>query len=111
MITVSVRTFVKDGELLVNGKKLSSNQRVIFVMDEYGNIYAGVQKFGEFHHSSFLAGADVATAGEIKFIDDMIEISNSSGHYTPTGESLKQIVEELTSRGVSINRIKINRGY
>ncbi|KIQ22143.1 hypothetical protein RT99_08060 [Flavobacterium sp. MEB061] len=104
---------VKDGELFVNGSKLASlpTKRVIFVMDEGGNIYAGVQKIGEFHHSSFLSGADVVTAGEFKFIDNILEISPSSGHYTPTAESLTGLIEELISRGVNINNLKINRIY
>lgn len=104
---------VKDGELFVNGSKLASlsTKRVIFVMDEGGNIYASVQKIGEFHHSSFLSGADVVTAGEFKFIDNILEISPSSGHYTPTAESLTGLIEELISRGVNINNLKINRIY
>lgn len=105
------KVIVKNGELYVGGNLLSTQQRVIFVMDESGNIYAGVQKVGEFHHSSFLSGADVATAGELKFINNTIEISASSGHYTPTIESLEQFVIELTERGVNINDLKINRGY
>lgn len=105
------KVYIKDGELYTNGILLSSNPRLIFVMDEVGNIYSGVQKIGEFHHSSFLAGEDVATAGEFKFIDGILEITPSSGHYTPTVESLKQVLDELTTRGVDILKIKINRKY
>lgn len=103
---------VKDGELLTNGSHLKNKKgRIIFVLDESGTIYAGVQKIGVFHHSSFLSGADVVTAGEFKFIDGVLEISNSSGHYTPTRASLKSLVEELISRGVNINKVKIKKKF
>lgn len=58
-----------------------------------------------------MSGEDVVTAGEFKFIDNILEISPSSGHYTPTAESLKGLIEELISRGVNINNLKINRIY
>ena len=65
----------------------------------------------EFHHSSFLSGADLVAVGELKFIDNILEISPSSSHYRPTAESLTGLIEELISRGVSINNLKINRIY
>jgi hypothetical protein len=53
-----------------------------------------------FHHSSLLAGAPVAAAGEIRCKNGVIElISNSSGHYKPPVEYVKQVFLELRDRG------------
>jgi hypothetical protein len=102
---------VKNGELFVNGGNLAGRKGLIFVMDETGEIYAGTQQIGVFHHSSFLSGAQVATAGELKIADGVITLSAKSGHYQPEIESLKQVVDELTSRGVNMNNIVIDRSF
>jgi TANFOR domain-containing protein len=104
--------FVKDGQLIVGGKLLKETPgKIIFVLDGEGHIYASAQRIGEIHHSSFLSGADVATAGEFTFVGGRLQISPSSGHYTPTAESLKSVVKELTSRGVNLNEIDIVRNF
>ena len=59
----------------------------------------------------FLSGAQVATAGELKIADGVITLSAKSGHYQPEIESLKQVVDELTSRGVNMNNIVIDRSF
>lgn len=53
-----------------------------------------------FHHSSFLAGKPAAAAGEIRAKNGVLElISNSSGHYRPSIEYLKQVFLEFRDRG------------
>src|SRR5262245_28087078 len=63
----------------------SSAPRAIFVMDSNGTFYASNHHMvGDFHHSSFLAGAAVAAAGELEVENGVLKaISNRSGHYRP----------------------------
>lgn len=83
----------------------ADDPRAIFVMDHDGNVYASKwQEEGRFHHSSFLAGGDVAGAGELKVSNgDLKLISNASGHYHPTQDMTIQVVKELQSRGLTIS--------
>jgi hypothetical protein len=85
----------------------------IFVMDEFGTIYASkVQEVGLFHHSSFLSGQPIASAGELVVERGVIrEITRRSGHYQPTAEQLNQFVEVLNKSGVDINGINVGAGY
>ncbi len=78
-------------------------------MDANGRIFASkFQAVGEFHHSSFLSGKPVASAGEIEVANgDVIEISNKSGHYKPEQELNKQVLNELNNQGVNTEKIKI----
>jgi hypothetical protein len=47
-------------------------------------IPAGFGRQNTIHHSSFLAGAPVAAAGEIKVVNGrLVSVSNGSGHYRP----------------------------
>jgi hypothetical protein len=61
--------WAKDGAALDTAEaatERSGGGRAIFVMDGHGNLYVSLeQKVGELHHSSLLAGADVAGAGEL----------------------------------------------
>jgi hypothetical protein len=75
----------------------------IFVMDSSGRFFAAQHKVGLFHHSSFLAGGNVAGAGEIKIEGGRIKgITNKSGHYLPTAEEMTQVFAELESNGVDL---------
>ncbi|HSL56341.1 MAG TPA: hypothetical protein VK866_00710 [Acidimicrobiales bacterium] len=75
----------------------------IFVMKKDGTMYAGTHKVGLFHHSSFLSGADVAGAGEMKVEGGrLVHITNKSGHYWPENEQMQQTLAELERRGVSL---------
>jgi hypothetical protein len=88
----------------------SSNGRAIFVMDEHGNLYASTfQRFRDFHHSSLLAGGDVAAAGEILVRDGKIELlTDRSGHYAPGRSQTQQVLDQLESQGIFIDPININ---
>jgi len=112
--------FVKNGKIVDRQGNLydtSSSSSVfgagqgksIFVMDEYGRIYASkYQAVGKFHHSSMLEGKPIASAGEITVKNGKItEISNRSGHYQPTQQMNTQVINELKSRGVASSSIKI----
>jgi hypothetical protein len=79
----------------------------IYVLSPDGLMYSGSHKVSKFHHSSFLAAADAAGAGELKVTQGKIsEISNKSGHYRPGLPQLVQTLEFLESKGVDLAGIK-----
>jgi hypothetical protein len=86
----------------------SNTRRAIFVMDEHGNFFASKLHFvGRFHHSSLLAGAAVAAAGEIEVRNgELIAISDRSGHYLPGREFTDQAIQELEKCGIDTGRIE-----
>ena len=56
----------------------------IYVMSPTGNLHASSHSVGHRHHSSLLAGTEVAGAGEVKVLGGkLVHISNKSGHYAP----------------------------
>lgn len=77
--------------------------KAIFVMDPAGNMYASNHHVkGKFHHSSFVAGAPVAAAGEFEVHKGVVKsISRESGHYWPTAEQLDQMAHHLKSQGAA----------
>ncbi len=80
----------------------------IYVMDGRRRIYAGHHKVGIFHHSSFLAGGDVAGAGELKVVGGVLKaITNKSGHYKPDIYGLHQVLEALQNRGVDMSSVEL----
>ncbi|MFE1593272.1 hypothetical protein [Nocardia sp. NPDC058705] len=79
--------------------------RAIFAMDQDGNLYsAPFHILGKFHHSSFLAGAPAAGAGEIAARDGkVIMISDHSTHYQPTRKFTRQVLDSLRRQGAAID--------
>lgn len=100
------RLYSADGSLFDTRRGASvfkgGSGSAIFVMDHKGNLYlSNHQTVGKFHHSSFLAGAPVAAAGEMVVHDGEIKsISRRSGHYKPTVEQLNQCANHLKAQGV-----------
>ncbi|AGL15609.1 hypothetical protein [Actinoplanes sp. N902-109] len=80
----------------------SGEGRAIFVMDGNGNLYATTNhRPGLIHHSSLLAGGDVAGAGEIKVVDgQLVEFTDRSGHYQPRPEVNDQALAALREQGL-----------
>ena len=115
---------IKDGKLYdAKGKLFDTTKsstfggngkgKAIFVMDEYGSIYASkVHKTGKFHHSSFLSGQPVASAGELVVKNGTPKaVTRRSGHYEPTAEQLDQFIEQLGKNKVNLNNIDIGAGF
>ena len=69
----------------------------MFVMDAQGDFYvSNFQEVRVFHHSSLVAGGEVAAAGEIEVINGKLEsINDRSGHYRGTPEFSKQALDRL----------------
>jgi hypothetical protein len=77
-------------------------------MDGDGNIYSADKSVVN-HHSAFLAGGPVASAGHWCVINGIVQtISNVSGHYQPPIDYCKQILAELKRRGISVSGITQN---
>jgi len=82
--------------------------RAIFVMDRDGNLYASnYQARGDFHHSSMLAGGEVAGAGEIR-VDNgkIVDMTDKSGHYQPSADLNDNALDELRRQGLDIEGMK-----
>lgn len=61
-----------------------------------------------FHHSSFLAGDEVACAGELEVSHGkLVSINNNSGHYTPAPECLLAVMDSLSRVGVDCESYSI----
>jgi hypothetical protein len=61
-----------------------TRERGCWTMDENGNFYAFQPQRLIFHHSSIVAGGEVASGGECTFIDGRLAyIDDYSGHYSP----------------------------
>lgn len=82
----------RDAESPTNGRG-----HAIFVADPHGNLFAShYAPVGEFHHSSFLGGEPVGTAGELAAEDGMIrKITNNSGHYRPDRDSCLDFLRHM----------------
>lgn len=80
-----------------------SGKAAIFVMSSEGDLYASnVNKVYLFHHSTILAGSNVAAAGELFVSQGVIqEVTNCSGHYMPGNFIFAQVKESLKRHGYS----------
>lgn len=81
----------------------------IYVISPELKFYIGPYKSGHFHHSSFLGGAPVIGAGEIKTDKEgtITHLSKDSGHYDPSDLHLEQTLAFLSSHGVDIASIRL----
>lgn len=100
------RIYFENGRLYDGqGKLLGQNDvavRFDYVMDQSGFFYGGPAKHDVIHHSSYLAGAAVAGAGEMSVRNGQIEtINRKSGHYRPPREVFEQVLKRLDELGAS----------
>jgi hypothetical protein len=79
-------------------------------MDENGNLFASTyQRAGDFHHSSFFSGGDVAAAGELVVKDGKIEIvTDRSGHYLPSHFRTQQMLDQLANQGIDMRDVLVD---
>jgi hypothetical protein len=84
--------------------------RAIFVMDADGNFYAAKDhRTGEFHHSSLVAGAPVAAAGELEVVGGVLRvISDRSGHYRPRSVHTAQAIDRLEKNNIPFQGVRID---
>lgn len=71
----------------------------IYVVSADGDLHVAPHSVGHRHHSSLLAGADVAGAGEIRVERGRVAaLSNKSGHYQPDLWLLLQTIQLLDAQ-------------
>ena len=77
----------------------SGKGQAIWVQGPSGRFYSSNEsECGKFHHSSFLAGRDVKSAGDWVIQEGRLKaISAMSGHYHPTLDSLRKALLDLQS--------------
>lgn len=81
----------------------------IFVIDPQNQLYVGSHSRGEFHHSSFLNGAAIQGAGEIRIDKEghITELTNKSGHYKPSKELMLNTLKVFHNAGVDLSKVKL----
>ena len=84
----------------------SGNGWAIFVMSPARNVYSGSHDLGKFHHSSFLAGGPVLSAGEWAVKDGkVVAVTAKSGHYKPDEKMFYQMLRKLKRHGVHLKGV------
>jgi hypothetical protein len=80
------------------------NGTLIFVIGPDNKIYAGSKaraargQLGAFNHSSFFSGGPVKAAGTMEVAGGaIVEVSNESGHYSPTETMILQAVRKFAT--------------
>ena len=84
----------------------------IYVMSEHGDIHVSKrQERGYKHHSTLLAGAPIAAAGEMKIKDGkLLLLNNTSGHYKPDQYCLLQVLHSLQKQEANLDDLEIVAG-
>ena len=104
---------IRGGVLLnMDGKAIDTSRMVthfsgpghaIYVMSAEGHLHLNAHNVGHYHHSSLLAGANVAGAGEISVRHGIVtSLSNKSGHYVPNQIHLLYVLGKLQQSGVAL---------
>ena len=108
-------SFVKNGNNLVlmkSGRVFDTEKfttkfynYAIFVISPKGSLYAGKAALGKFHHSSFLAGGAVLSAGERQTNSQgfLTFVSNKSGHYKPKLSNILAGLSFFQGKGVDLS--------
>ena len=83
----------------------------IYALDLDGQLYISFDgQRGRIHHSTFLAGAPVACAGEMIIFDGRVfALNNQSGHYQPPPSALKQLTPILARGGIDLSKVRVKR--
>lgn len=84
----------------------------VFYVTQHGFVHQGAetQKYVQprFFHSSYLSGSRVLCAGDCVVERGLVtSISNASGHYQPSQESLAYVVEALRRNGMNTSALRV----
>lgn len=79
---------------------------MIFAASHDDQVFVGIKNLGKFHHSTFMGGDAVQSAGTLKLDKGrIVEINDHSGHYTPGVPEMKAMVRLLQKQGVDVSGI------
>jgi len=107
----------KDGYLFSTEKysterEISGAGWAIFVIGHDDRLLCESHERGVFQHSSFFAGGCVAAAGEIRVKGGLLlELSNQSGHYRPSGYDNYYMLKYFSQKGVDLSEVKYTEYY
>ena len=110
------QTECQEGTLMRNGAPLNTKfektlasgpGHAIFVIGPDDSLYCGSHIREVFHHSSFLGGAAVVAAGEVKTNSDgtIVKLSSKSGHYHPGDSQNLFMLRYFRDRGVDLSKV------
>lgn len=86
----------------------SGNGWAIYSVSPNGQWFAGSHRTGAFHHSSFLAGKAILSAGEMKVEQGVPKILTAkSGHYQPGMEQFYNGVKSLKQAGINLDSCQV----
>lgn len=107
------RLQLREKRLFLNGTPFDTTQSVtafsgpgyaIYCMSHEGHLHVDSHSVGHRHHSSLLAGEDVACAGELQVERGILRfLSNKSGHYRPDVFQLLQVLRELAAATIPLD--------
>eukprot|EP00879_Flechtneria_rotunda_P004425 GHRR01004676.1.p1 GENE.GHRR01004676.1~~GHRR01004676.1.p1 ORF type:complete len:529 (+),score=294.43 GHRR01004676.1:55-1587(+) len=81
----------------------------IYVLDTSGRLFVHAKFRGKFHHSSFLQGGAVMSAGGIVVEHGrIVKLTADSGHYRPKFDSFMSTVQLLKDRGADLTKTKLS---
>ncbi|MCK6598588.1 MAG: hypothetical protein L6Q37_09515 [Bdellovibrionaceae bacterium] len=103
-------SFSKGRVYSADGKPVDTKgYKYSYVIDKNGQFYLFnylIKGKGKINHSSFLAGGEVAGAGEMIIHDGILKlITNASGHYSPELPFLTQAIELLQKENVDLTTV------
>jgi len=86
----------------------SEKGQALYVLSEGGTLLSAPGKVREMHHSSLLAGTAVAGAGMMRVEQGKVRsISNASGHYRPTADYLRNVLNVLQRNHVNLDEVAV----
>lgn len=81
----------------------------IYVLDTGGRFYIHAKHRGSFHHSSFVGGGAVLSAGGIVVCQGRItKLTADSGHYRPNFVNFMSTVQLLKEWGADLSSTKLS---
>lgn len=106
------KVHISEGKLYnSSGAPLDSPNELegIFVMDKSGNMYYQPNpEIGVFHHTSFLAGDEVISAGQLRVEKGKVKyLDNGSGHYKPEAVHHYQGIYNLIKSGADLSDAEV----
>ncbi|WP_143711982.1 hypothetical protein [Acidimicrobium ferrooxidans] len=86
----------------------SERGQALYVLSQGGTLLSAPGKVQETHHSTLLAGTEVAGAGMMRVENGKIRsISNASGHYRPTADYLRNVFKVFERNHVNLDEIEV----
>jgi hypothetical protein len=101
---------VRDGRFYDRLGEPFSCSNCMYVLSPSGGLYIMPESKGfiSYHHSSLLAGKEVAGAGLVTIENgNLTAINNQSGHYLPSARHFSQVVHWMMDRGVEFDGVTV----